>query len=102
MLLASAVMMMGSANAFAPTAHTSVARPALAAAPAVSMNLGVAAANLMDKLPTTILAAEEIRKSIKSEEDELLDTFFENFPFLFTALAFAAVFYVTVVDISDD
>mmetsp|Transcript_11450 Transcript_11450/g.28573 ORF Transcript_11450/g.28573 Transcript_11450/m.28573 type:complete len:104 (-) Transcript_11450:135-446(-) len=46
--------------------------------------------------PTTLLAAETIRKSIKSEGDELLEDIFSTLPTVGTVLAVAWVIYEIV------
>ena len=65
-------------------------RPALQAA-APQMLLPVEAANsVLVNAPSTLLAAEAVRKGLKSEGDELLDEFLSSFPLIFVGVLVAA------------
>ena len=96
MLLASA-MMISAAHAFVPGAHALAVRPTLAAAaaPTVSMNMDMITA--FDKMPTSLLLAEELRKSLKTEPEELMGDFFANVPFIVTGLVLGLIFYLAVI-----
>lgn len=64
-------------------------RPVRPAAP--QMLLGEELATFTyGELPTYLLAAEQIRKSLKSEGDELLDEFVSLFPIIFVVTLFGA------------